>query len=97
MVLVPAHQPEDVPSNQSCYPNMDGEWILDHDGKHILWIPADERHQSWTNRYGKVIVVKTGSGRTYVIGVHHLETWKLNFLHLYTASTSHPHASLYIG
>jgi WD40 repeat protein len=54
---------------QSYRCNTDGEWILDQDGRRVLWIPPDERLRSdrsiW-NRFKKV-VIQTDSGKVYYV------------------------------
>jgi WD40 repeat protein len=47
----------------------DGEWILDQDGRRVLWIPPDERPQrSWNNfKREKKVLIQTESGKVYFV------------------------------
>jgi hypothetical protein len=72
MIFVPItkEQSNQGPSVQSqpysC--DRDGEWILDQDGRHILWIPPDERpRKSWSR--GSKVVVTTASGKVYIVDI----------------------------
>jgi WD40 repeat protein len=52
---------------RSYHCNKDDEWILDQDGRRVLWIPPDERPQNvWnTIKCEKVMVIQTESGKVY--------------------------------
>jgi WD40 repeat protein len=71
MVFIPTTEErtnEDAPTPCRSYRcDKDDEWILDHDGRHVLWIPPDERPQKvWnTIKCEKVMVIKTESGKIY--------------------------------
>jgi WD40 repeat protein len=49
--------------------NTNSEWILDQDGRHILWIPPDERPQSmWGGfKLEKKVLIQTESGKVYFV------------------------------
>jgi hypothetical protein len=62
-----SYQSSSAPS-QSYSCNRDCEWIMDQDGRRILWIPPDERPQkSWNNSNGRKVVVETESGKVYIV------------------------------
>ena len=50
-----------------CY--KDGEWILDLDGRRILWIPPDERPRMIWNcfKHEKKVLMQTESGKVYIV------------------------------
>jgi len=74
MVFVPtteerSNQDASAPC-QSYYCDTDDEWILDQDGRRVLWIPPDERPRKiWrgSQRENKFIVVQTESGKVYFV------------------------------
>jgi len=57
----------------------DDEWILDQDGRHVLWIPPDERPQKVCNtiRCEKVMVIQTKSGKVYHVNFSQFWNWIL--------------------
>ena len=57
---------------QSYRCNEDGEWILDQNGRRVLWIPPDERPQE-TQMYGRKVIIQTESGKIYIVDFHCLE------------------------
>ena len=72
MVFVPtsngqSNQDATVPC-QSYHCDTDDEWILDQDGRHILWIPPDERPRKfWGFTCEKKVLVETESGKVYIV------------------------------
>ena len=74
MVFVPtmeewSNQDASTPC-QSYRCDMDNEWILDQDGRRILWIPPDERPQQgiWGGfKLEKKFLVQTQSGKVYFV------------------------------
>jgi WD40 repeat protein len=55
---------------QSYRCDTDGEWILDQDGRRVLWIPRDERPRKIWNSFKlekKVIAIQTESGKVYIV------------------------------
>jgi hypothetical protein len=55
---------------KSYHYDTDGEWILDQDERHILWMPLDERPQKiWSSfkRETKVIAIQTKNGQVYIV------------------------------
>jgi len=68
MVFVPIADKEsnqDAPQ-QSYYCDKDGEWMLDHRGRRVLWIPPDERPQE-IKKHGRVAIIRTESGKEYIV------------------------------
>jgi WD40 repeat protein len=79
MVFVPtteeqSNQDASTPC-QSHRCNTDDEWILDQDGRRVLWIPPDERPRKIWNTINceKVMVIQTESGKVYYVKFHGLE------------------------
>ena len=73
MVFVPtmeeqSNQDASVPC-QSYHYKTDSEWIMDQDGRHILWIPPDERPRKFWNgfKHEKKILIQTESGKIYFV------------------------------
>jgi WD40 repeat protein len=63
------HQVVPVPPQPECYRYSDDDngWILDEDGKRILWLPPDRRIDTRTSKvYGKKIAIVTSHGRVYL-------------------------------
>ena len=54
---------------QSYHCDTDDEWILDQDGRHILWIPPDERPRKIWNGFKceKKVLIQTESGKVYYV------------------------------
>jgi WD40 repeat protein len=51
---------------QSYHYKADSEWILDQNGRRVLWIPPDERPQRiW--KHGKVMAIQTESKKVYFV------------------------------
>jgi hypothetical protein len=52
---------------QCCCCDSNGEWILDQDGRRIVWIPPDERPRNiWGGfKREKKVLVQTESGKVY--------------------------------
>ena len=74
MVFVPTTEErpnQDVPAPcQSYRCDTDYEWILDQDGRRVLWIPPDERpRRIWSSfkHETKVMVIQTESGKVYSV------------------------------
>ena len=64
-----SHQ-DSHPLNESTDYHFDeeGEWILDRNQRHVLWIPPDERpRESWI--HGRKVIVQTESGKIYIVDV----------------------------
>jgi hypothetical protein len=49
---------------QSYHCNTGGKWILDQDGRCVLWIPPDERPRKFWSGFKKVLI-QTESGKVY--------------------------------
>ena len=49
---------------QSYHCDTDDEWILDQDGRHVLWIPPDERPMNFWSGF-KNVLIQTESGKVY--------------------------------
>jgi WD40 repeat protein len=73
MVFVPTTEErsnQDIPALcQSYRCDTDGEWILDQDGRRILWIPPDERPQQIWNCFKceKKVLIQTEGGKVYFV------------------------------
>ena len=74
MVFVPTGSAEKRSNPDASVPFQlyrdDGEWILDRNGRRVLWIPPDERPQDiWNNKFGrrKQVLIKTESGKVYFV------------------------------
>ena len=53
---------------QSYHCNTDGEWILDQDGRCILWIPPDERPRKFLCfKHKKKVLIQTEGGKVYFV------------------------------
>ena len=53
---------------QSYRYEMDSEWILDQDGRHILWMPPDERpREIWCFKCKKKVLIQTEGGKVYLV------------------------------
>jgi WD40 repeat protein len=61
-----SHEIVSVPRQYCHYEG--GEWILNEDGKHILWLPSDKRGEAWLSKHhGKKITIGAyPSMRAYV-------------------------------
>ena len=72
MVLVPTmtewpNWDASVPCQSYCC-DMDDEWILDQDGRHVLWIPPDERPRKFfCFKNEKKVLVHTEGGKVYYV------------------------------
>ena len=70
MVFVPTDSAEKRPNPDASVPfqfyHRDGEWILDRNGRRVLWIPPDERPQK-TQIHGKMVIIETENGKKYVV------------------------------
>jgi WD40 repeat protein len=57
-----------MPRRYCRYEGRESEWILDEDGKRILWLPQDQRSWRTRNSHGKKIALGTSDGRSvYVV------------------------------
>jgi len=62
-----SNQDTSVPC-QSYRRDTDGEWILDQDGRRVLWIPPDERPRKiWVSKREKKVLVQTESRKVYYV------------------------------
>jgi hypothetical protein len=53
--------------NQSYRCDEEDEWILDQDGRRVLWIPPDERPRSWNFTHERKIVIGTEGVKVYSV------------------------------
>jgi len=56
---------QDAPQQSYCC-DKDGEWMLDHRSRRVLWIPPDERPQE-IREHGRVATIRTESGKSYFV------------------------------
>jgi hypothetical protein len=56
---------QDAPQQFYCC-DKDGEWMLDHRSRRVLWIPPDERPQE-IKEHGRVAIIRTESGKEYIV------------------------------
>jgi WD40 repeat protein len=62
-----SYQDASAPS-QSYHCGKNGEWILDQHGRHVLWIPLDERPRlSKSNKGGRTVVLGNEGGKFYIV------------------------------
>ena len=53
---------------QSYHYKMDSEWILDQDGRRVLWMPPDERpREIWCFKCKKKVLIQTEGGKVYFV------------------------------
>ena len=69
IVFVPTTSNQDALAPCQSYScDTDGEWILDQDGRHVLWIPPDENPRKfWSSVKGKKVLVQTESRKVYFV------------------------------
>jgi hypothetical protein len=72
MVFVPTMEEQSNPKYASApwksYRFDMDEWILDQDGRHVLWIPPDERPRMfWCFEHAKKVLVHTESKKVYYV------------------------------